>query len=110
MRWVAANSGVAYGDSTDATKANRVLADHGRGMTFLVGDGVTPSNEGRGYVLRRIVRRAIQHGLRIGMRSPFLGGLAGTVIEQMSGAYPELAEHQEQIARILGAEEERYLL
>ena len=70
-------SGVAYGDSVDATKAHRVLADHGRGMTFLVGEGVTPSNEGRGYVLRRIVRRAVQHGLRIGMQAPFLAGLAG---------------------------------
>jgi len=108
MRWIAAESGVAYGDSADATKAHRVLADHGRGMTFLVGDGVTPSNEGRGYVLRRIVRRAIQHGLRIGMEAPFLAGLSGTVIEQMSGAYPELAEHGTQIARILAAEEERF--
>jgi alanyl-tRNA synthetase len=108
MQWIAAESGVAYGDSADATKAHRVLADHGRGMTFLVGDGVTPSNEGRGYVLRRIVRRAIQHGLRIGMEAPFLAGLSGTVIEQMSGAYPELAEHADQIARILGAEEERF--
>ena len=80
--------GVAYGDSPDATKAHRVLADHGRGMTFLVGDGVTPSNEGRGYVLRRIIRRAVQHGLRIGMQAPFLAGLADIVIEQMGDAYP----------------------
>jgi alanyl-tRNA synthetase len=108
MRWIAAESGTAYGDSPDATKAHRVLADHGRGMTFLVGDGVTPSNEGRGYVLRRIVRRAIQHGLRIGMGAPFLAGLSGTVIEQMAGAYPELAEHAHQISRILSAEEERF--
>ena len=83
MAWVAANSGVAYGDSPDATKAHRVLADHGRGMTFIVAEGVTPSNEGRGYVLRRIVRRAAQHGLRIGMQAPFLPGLAATVIEQI---------------------------
>jgi alanyl-tRNA synthetase len=108
MAWIAAESGVAYGDSPDATKAHRVLADHGRGMTFLVGDGVMPSNEGRGYVLRRIVRRAAQHGLRIGMQTPFLPGLAGAVIEQMAPAYPELAEHRDQIERVLGAEEERF--
>jgi alanyl-tRNA synthetase len=108
MEWIAEESGVAYGDSPDATKAHRVLADHGRGMTFLVSDGVTPSNEGRGYVLRRIVRRAIQHGLRIGLQAPFLAGLSGTVSEQMGGAYPELVEHRDQIARILSAEEERF--
>ncbi len=89
MDWIAAESGVAYGDSPDATKAHRVLADHGRGMTFLVADGVTPSNEGRGYVLRRIIRRAVQQAQRIGLdrrlpRSP------GVVVEQMGDAYPEL--------------------
>src|SRR3954470_6541966 len=108
MSWIEKTSGVAYGDSLDATKAHRVLADHGRGMTFIVAEGVTPSNEGRGYVLRRIIRRAIQHGLRIGMRAPFLTGLADTVIEQMADAYPELTEHRDQIHRILGAEEERF--
>jgi alanyl-tRNA synthetase len=108
MAWIASESGVAYGESTDATKAHRVLADHGRGMTFLVGDGVTPSNEGRGYVLRRIIRRAVQHGLRIGMQSPFLSGLADAVIEQMSDAYPELGEHRGEIHRVLSAEEERF--
>jgi alanyl-tRNA synthetase len=108
MRWIAKESGVAYGDSQDATKAHRVLADHGRGMTFLVGDGVTPSNEGRGYVLRRIIRRAAQHGLRIGMQAPFLPGLAEAVIEQMGEAYPELPEHTREITRVLAAEEERF--
>jgi alanyl-tRNA synthetase len=108
MAWIASESGVAYGESADATKAHRVLADHGRGMTFLVGDGVTPSNEGRGYVLRRIIRRAVQHGLRIGMQSPFLAGLADAVIEQMAEAYPELQEHQGEIHRVLSAEEERF--
>jgi alanyl-tRNA synthetase len=108
MGWIAEQSGVAYGDTPDATKAHRVLADHGRGMAFLVAEGVTPSNEGRGYVLRRIIRRAVQHGLRIGMRGPFLPGLADTVIEQMGEAYPELAEHRDQIGLILGAEEERF--
>jgi alanyl-tRNA synthetase len=108
MQWIAAKSGVAYGDSPDATKAHRVLADHGRGMTFLVGDGVTPSNEGRGYVLRRIIRRAAQHGLRIGMEAPFLPGLADAVIEQMGDAYPELKEHAREITQVLAAEEERF--
>ena len=108
MHWIAEQSGIAYGETEDATKAHRVLADHGRGMTFIVAEGVTPSNEGRGYVLRRIIRRAVQHGLRIGMQSPFLPGLAETVIEQMGGAYPELVEHRTEIARVLEAEEERF--
>ncbi len=108
MKWVAGQSGVAYGETPDATKAHRVLADHGRGMTFIAGEGVTPSNEGRGYVLRRVVRRAVQHGLRIGMQTPFLPGLADVVIEQMGPAYPDLVEHREEIHRVLAAEEERF--
>ncbi|MGH2933210.1 MAG: alanine--tRNA ligase [Gaiellaceae bacterium] len=108
MQWIASESGVAYGDSPDATKAHRVLADHGRGMTFLVADGVTPSNEGRGYVLRRVIRRAAQHGLRIGMQTPFLAGLSDAVIEQMGDAYPELAEHRAEIHQVLSAEETRF--
>ncbi|HUJ55615.1 MAG TPA: alanine--tRNA ligase [Gaiellaceae bacterium] len=108
MDWVAAQSGVAYGETSDATKAHRVLADHGRGMTFIAAEGVTPSNEGRGYVLRRIIRRAVQHGLRIGMQSPFLPGLADVVIEQMGQAYPELVDQRGEIHRVLAAEEERF--
>jgi alanyl-tRNA synthetase len=108
MDWVAEQSGVAYGESQDATKAHRVLADHGRGMTFIAVEGITPSNEGRGYVLRRVVRRAVQHGLRIGMQSPFLPGLTDVVIEQMGQAYPELVEHRAELHRVLAAEEERF--
>jgi alanyl-tRNA synthetase len=108
MDWVAGQSGVAYGSSQEATKAHRVLADHGRGMTFIAAEGVSPSNEGRGYVLRRIVRRAVQHGLRIGMQSPFLPGLTDVVIEQMGPAYPELVEHRDELHRVLAAEEERF--
>ena len=108
MDWVAAQSGVAYGSSEDATKAHRVLADHGRGMTFISAEGVAPSNEGRGYVLRRVIRRAAQHGLRIGMEPPFLPGLADVVIEQMGAAYPELVQHRDEILRTLAAEEERF--
>jgi alanyl-tRNA synthetase len=77
-------------------------------MTFLVAEGITPSNEGRGYVLRRIIRRAAQHGLRIGMQTPFLPGLADTVIEQMADAYPELVEHRREIHDVLAAEEQRF--
>jgi alanyl-tRNA synthetase len=108
MDWVAEQSGVAYGSSQDATKAHRVLADHGRGMTFIAVEGVSPSNEGRGYVLRRVIRRAAQHGLRIGMKPPFVPDLADVVIEQMGSAYPDLVEHREEIRRVLLAEEERF--
>ncbi len=108
MGWVEAETGTRHGDSEDATKAHRVLADHGRGMTFLVADGVTPSNEGRGYILRRVVRRAIQHGTRIGLESPFLGRLADVVCEQLAPAYPELAEHRDAVRDVLTAEEERF--
>ena len=108
MDWVAGQSGVAYGSSEDATKAHRVLADHGRGMTFIAAEGVTPSNEGRGYVLRRVVRRAVQHGNSIGLRSPFLSGLADIVIEQMGDAYPDLVQHRDEIHRVLFVEEERF--
>jgi alanyl-tRNA synthetase len=108
MRWIAEQSGVAYGDSPEATKAHRILADHGRGMTFLAADGVAPSNEGRGYVMRRLIRRAVQQGGRIGLETPYLAGLADVVIEQMKGSYPALDEHREEIHRILSAEEERF--
>jgi alanyl-tRNA synthetase len=108
MEWIAAQSGTGYEDSPEVTKAHRVVADHGRAMTFLVADGVTPSNEGRGYVLRRVIRRAVQHGGRIGLEPPFLSRLAGVVIEQMGAIYPELAEHRAEIEAALTAEEERF--
>ncbi|MGZ8740741.1 MAG: alanine--tRNA ligase, partial [Gaiellaceae bacterium] len=108
MRWIAEESGVAYGDSPEATKAHRVLADHGRGMTFLAADGIAPSNEGRGYVMRRIIRRAVQQGDRVGLEPPYLARLADVVIEQMKDGYPELEEHRDEIHRILTAEEARF--
>jgi alanyl-tRNA synthetase len=108
MAWIASESGAAYGDSPEATKAHRVLADHGRGMTFLASEGIVPSNEGRGYVMRRIIRRAVQQAGRIGLEPPFLSRLADVVIEQVGDAYPELPEHREEIRRILSAEEERF--
>jgi alanyl-tRNA synthetase len=108
MRWIAEQSGVAYGESEQATKAHRILADHGRGMTFLAADGVSPSNEGRGYVMRRVIRRAVQQASRIGLETPFLAGLADVVVGQMREAYPELGEAREEIGRVLSAEEERF--
>src|SRR5688500_18669881 len=103
MEWIARESGVAYGESETATKAHRVLADHRRGMTFLIADGVRPGNEGRGYVLRRIIRRAIVHGHDIGLRD-FLPGLADVVTQQMADAYPVLAEMRDTVKQMLAAE------
>jgi alanyl-tRNA synthetase len=108
MDWVAERTGTRYGESVEATKAHRVLADHGRAMTFLAADGVTPSNEGRGYVMRRIVRRAVQHGARIGLETPFLADLADVVTELMHRPYPELDEARSEIRRVLAVEEERF--
>ncbi len=108
MRWIAGASGVSYGESEQATKAHRILADHGRGMTFLAADGIAPSNEGRGYVMRRVVRRAVQQAGRIGLEPPFLAGLADVVIEQAGDAYPELREQSDEIRQVLTAEEERF--
>src|SRR5581483_1675788 len=90
------------------TRAMRIIADHSKGMTFLIADGVVPSNEERGYVLRRIMRRAIQQGRALGLEAPWLGGLAERTIELMSGAYPELAAERETILRWVGAEEEAF--
>jgi alanyl-tRNA synthetase len=106
MDWVEAESGVGYGDDPVATKAHRVLADHGRAMSFLIADGVTPSNEGRGYICRRIIRRAVQHGQRIGLDRVYR--LGGVVCEQMGEAYPELREHAAEIERVVRLEEERF--
>jgi alanyl-tRNA synthetase len=106
MDWVEAESGVAYDDGPVATKAHRVLADHGRAMSFLIADGVTPSNEGRGYICRRIIRRAVQHGQRIGLDRVYR--LGGVVVEQMGAAYPELKEHAAEIENVVRLEEERF--
>src|SRR5690349_14686415 len=106
MGWIANESGVAYGDSDAATKAHRILADHGRGMTFLVGDGVMPSNEGRGYVLRRIIRRAVQQARTIGLSE--LWRITDIVVEQMDTWYPELDENRDVIRETVKAEEERF--
>ena len=79
-------TGARYANEGVEQKALRVLADHGRAMTMLATDGVMPSNESRGYILRRIIRRAVQHGSRIGLESPFLGRLQDLVIEQLGSS------------------------
>ena len=106
MRWVAEESGVAYGASEQATKAHRVLADHGRAMVFLISEGITPSNEGRGYIVRRLIRRAVQQGNSIGLSDVFR--LPRIVIEQVAGAFPELVAQADEIERVVKAEEARF--
>ncbi|HHJ15625.1 MAG TPA: alanine--tRNA ligase [Gammaproteobacteria bacterium] len=89
-------------------KSLRVIADHIRACAFLVVDGVIPSNEGRGYVLRRIIRRAIRHGHQLGMREAFFHKLVTALAQEMGDAYPELVKAQAQVERVLAQEEERF--
>ena len=86
----------------------RVLADHARATTFLIGDGVRPENLGRGYVLRRILRRAVRHGRKLGLVKPFLAQLTDIIISEMQGAYPELVDNGAYIKQIITSEEERF--
>jgi alanyl-tRNA synthetase len=106
MDWIEQNATVAYQDDEASRKAYRVLADHARAVTFLIADGVSPSNEGRGYICRRLLRRAIQHGQRIGLDRVYR--LPAVVIDQMGEAYPELREHADEIERVVRLEEERF--
>ena len=96
------------GAGDPADKSLRVIADHIRSCAFLIVDGVHPSNEGRGYVLRRIIRRAVRHGHRVGMREPFFYRLAADLEAEMGAAYPELAERREVVERVLRQEEDRF--
>ena len=96
------------GANDPTEKSLRVIADHIRASAFLIVDGVEPSNEGRGYVLRRIIRRAIRHGFQLGMREPFFYKLVEALDEQMGAAYPELGQRRSLVERSLRAEEERF--
>jgi alanyl-tRNA synthetase len=102
-------SGVRLGTDPEKDVSLRVVADHARTVTFLVGDGVLPSNEGRGYVLRRILRRAARHGVLLGLDRPFLHAVADAVIDEMGEAYPELVARRDYITSRVRREEERFL-
>jgi alanyl-tRNA synthetase len=94
-------SGVARGGDPEMDVSLNVVADHARALTFLIGDGVLPANEGRGYVLRRILRRAARHGVLLGVEEPFLFRVADAVIDGMAGAFPELSERRAFMSRFL---------
>ncbi len=101
-------SGVKYGEDLKGDASLRVIADHTRAATFLITDGVSPSNEGRGYVLRKIIRRAIRHGRLLGIDEPFINKLALTVGDLMGSAYPELKASAVEVMAVLFGEEERF--
>ncbi len=101
-------SGRNIGETFEADVAMKVIADHSRAAAFLIGDGVLPSNEGRGYVLRRIMRRAIRYGRNIGLTQPFLHDTAGVVFDIMKPAYPELTENAPFITNVIRNEEIRF--
>ena len=106
---VADKAGHAYGDAAESDVALRVIGDHSRALAFLLADGVSPANEGRGYVLRRLLRRAMRFGMKLGLDQPFLRNSALTVVDRMGSIYPELDEHRDLIARVVQTEEERFL-
>ncbi len=107
-RYAAEISGRDYGSHKAADVSMRVIADHARATAFLVSDGVVPSNDGRGYVLRKIMRRAIRHGRLIGIEDEFLHRMADRVADLMQDAYPELASTREYVSRVVLHEEQRF--
>ena len=109
LNGVVEKSGVEYKDGQAPTDVSiRIITDHLRSMVFMIGDGIMPSNEGRGYVLRRLIRRAARHGRNLGIEGKFLVELSNRVIEVSGGAYPELVEKKEFIQRTISVEEENF--
>jgi alanyl-tRNA synthetase len=108
IRHIERLSGKRYGDDDKDNVSMRVIADHARAVTFLICDGALPSNEGRGYVLRRIMRRAARHAKMLGCAEPMLFHMVDAVRETMGGAYPELQEREEYIKKVVLSEEQRF--
>src|SRR6185312_14946750 len=99
---------VRYGKDSKNDASLRIVADHSRAATFLISDGVIPSNEGRGYVLRKIIRRALRHARMLNAPSPFLSKMSSAVRAEMKEAYPELEETAVRVSRVLDEEERRF--
>ncbi|MCL6480061.1 MAG: alanine--tRNA ligase, partial [Peptococcaceae bacterium] len=108
MDFTAGLFGLKYGEENKIDLALKVIADHCRAITFAITDGALPSNEGRGYVIRRLLRRAYRFGRLLGVQGPFLHQVAGAVINQMGAAYPELVERKSHVLRVIRTEEERF--
>ncbi len=108
MKHISEIAGVKYGAGESTDVSLRVITDHIRSTTFMIGDSVMPSNEGRGYVLRRLLRRAARHGRLLGLRRPFLYEVCDTVIAENRSAYPELEEKRDFIVRVIRNEEEAF--
>jgi len=105
---IGAKAGAAYGQSEPTDISLQVIADHLRALSFLIADGVVPSNEKRGYILRRIIRRALTYGLNLRLEAPFLHELSGAVVDLMGEAYPELVAHRARIAEVCRREENTF--
>jgi len=105
---VAGLTGTHFGRDEGVDRSIRVMAEHSRGITFLIADGVVPGNEGRGYVLRRLLRRTALFGRKLGLEEPFIGRLADLVVEQMGHVYPELRHNQEMVRSVIDLEEKRF--
>lgn len=110
MGYTAKLSGVAYDAAEETGTAHRVIADHSRSIAFMIADGILPSNEGRGYVLRRLIRRAFRFGRLLGLRDPFLHKTAFEVVRLMGDAFPELVERKDFMEKVVREEEERFSL
>jgi alanyl-tRNA synthetase len=108
MAGISELTGLKYGQDNERDNAMRIVAEHSRGLAFLIADGVIPDNEGRGYVLRRLLRRAALFGRKLGLDTPFLAETARSTIEQMGQVYPELLQRQDFINKVIESEEARF--